>query len=161
MNEAQVASAICPICAGINEPILSVHTLIRPDDIVLRTDTVVAIINSFFIKGSEGHIIVVPVQHFRSLYELPDEIGSAIFHQSKRIAIAMRQAYPGCEGITLQQNNERSGGQHAFHYHTHIIPRYHDDLFGREVQKGVRTPASEAERAKFAQLMRDELNILQ
>lgn len=157
MSQTQIPTGVCPICAGIIEPILSEHTLIKPDDIVFRTDTVVAVVNSYFIKGSEGHIIVVSSKHYRNLYELPDEVGSEIFQLSKRIAVAMRQTYPGCEGITLQQNNERSGGQHALHYHLHIIPRYHTDLFGTEILKGERTPAPEVERAKFGQLMRDAL----
>lgn len=161
MNKAETSSDICPICAGISRPILSDHTLIKPDDIVLRTDTVAAIVNSFFIRGSEGHVIVVPVRHYKDLYELPDEIGSVVFQQAKRIAVAMRQTYPECVGITLQQNNEHSGGQHAFHYHLHVIPRYDGDLFETEVQTGARTPAPEMERAKFGQLMRDALASMQ
>ena len=157
MSENRHESDICPICAGINEPILSEHTLIKPDDIIFRADTVVAVINSFFIQGSEGHVIVVPVQHYKNLYEVPDEVGDAIFQLSKRIAIAMRRTYPGCEGITILQNNERSGGQHALHYHLHIIPRYQSDLFGTEVQRGSRTPASEEKRAEYGRLMRGAL----
>ena len=73
----------------------------------------------------------------------------------------MRQTYPGCEGITVQQNNERSGGQHALHYHLHIIPRYRSDLFGIEIPTGERTPAPEAERAKFGQLIQEALAVMQ
>lgn len=157
MSETQMLPDVCPICAGINESISSEHTLIKPDDIVFRTDTVVAVVNSFFIQGSEGHVIVVPLKHYKNLYELPDRVGTEIFQLSKRIAVAMRQTYPACEGITLQQNNERSGGQHALHYHLHVIPRYKGDLFGTEIQTGARTPAPETERAKFSKLIRDAL----
>lgn len=153
-----MSSGVCPICAGIGEQFSPEHTLIKSDDIVFKTDTVAALVNSFFIQGSEGHIIVVPTKHYKNIYELPDEVGSEIFQLSKRIAIAMRQTYPGCEGITIQQNNERSGGQHAPHYHLHIIPRYHSDLFGTEIQTGERNPAPEAERAKFSRLMQRALD---
>jgi histidine triad (HIT) family protein len=157
MSETQMPLDVCPICAGINEPILIDQTLIKSEDIVFRTDSVVALVNSFFIQGSEGHVIVVPAVHYKNLYELPDEVGSEIFQLSKLIAIAMRQAYPGCEGITVQQNNERSGGQHALHYHLHVIPRYHGDLFGTEMPTGERTPAPEAERARFSRLIQEAL----
>jgi histidine triad (HIT) family protein len=35
--------------------------------------------------------------------------------------------------VTLRQNNEPAGDQHAFHYHMHIFPRYVGDNFNANV----------------------------
>jgi len=59
----------------------------------------------------------------------------------KQIAVAMKTLYD-CDGITLLQNNEPAGGQHAFHYHLHIFPRYEgDDLHLHMGNKQLADPA--------------------
>jgi len=50
------------------------------------------------------------------------------------MAIAMKRTYK-CDGITMRQNNEPAGNQHAFHYHHHIFPRYDDDSFNENMTK--------------------------
>ena len=46
----------------------------------------------------------------------------------------MKNAYK-CDGITLRQNNEPAGDQHAMHYHLHIFPRYDGDKFNINLTK--------------------------
>ena len=59
----------------------------------------------------------------------------------------MKKAY-GCEGVTVQQNNEPTGGQHAFHYHLHLFPRYENDNIHQHMSnKRTTTPK---ERSGFA-----------
>lgn len=57
---------------------------------------------------------------------MPAEVDQQIMKIAKRVAVALKDLRK-CEGITLQQNNEPDGGQHALHYHMHIFPRYKDD----------------------------------
>src|SRR5581483_2017681 len=95
----------CPICIGFRDT-SSPDTLIRPSDFVYEDDTVIALINTFFMgTKNAGHVIVVPKQHYESLYTLPDKVGHRIFDISKKIAIAMKEAYK-CDGIKIMQNNE-------------------------------------------------------
>lgn len=115
----------CPICLGV-EGIESEHTLLLKQDLVYQDDMVSAFINSFWIKNNPGHVIVVPNKHYENIYDIPDDVASHIHKIAKKIALAMKKAYK-CEGITILQNNEPAGNQHAFHYHMHIFPRYTND----------------------------------
>lgn len=124
----------CPICLGI-QGIENEHTYLRRADLVINDGTVSAFINSFWIAGNEGHVIIVPNQHYENLYDVPAEVGRQIFTMSQRMALAMKEAYQ-CDGITLRQNNEPAGDQHAFHYHLHVFPRYKDDNFNQQAVDG-------------------------
>jgi len=124
---------VCPICLGV-QGIENEVTLLKQADLVFRDDVVSVWINSFWIKGNDGHVIVVPNGHYEAIYEVPDTVGHRIFEVSKLMSSVMKEAYE-CDGITLRQNNEPAGDQHAFHYHLHIFPRYDHDNFNMELTK--------------------------
>jgi len=42
------------------------------------------------------------------------------------VACAIRLAL-NSDGISLLQSNEQAAGQHVFHFHFHLIPRFMDD----------------------------------
>lgn len=123
----------CPICLG-NSGTENDDTLLRQADLVFHDHLVTVWLNSFWIKGNEGHIIIVPNEHFENIYDLSDDVGRRIFEVSKLMSKAIKETYY-CDGITLRQNNEPAGDQHAFHYHLHIFPRYKDDNFNQELTK--------------------------
>jgi len=144
---------VCPICLGVSGA-ESEDTLLRLTDIVYIDEFVTAFINSFWIKNNPGHVIVVPNDHYENLYDLPNDLGSHIFAVAKKISIAMKKAYK-CDGITTFQNNEPAGGQHAFHYHFHIFPRYtNDDLHANMMNKQLADPAK---RKEYADKLRAKL----
>ena len=124
---------ICPICLG-NQGIESDDTLLKQADLVFSDDVVMVWVNSFWVSGNEGHVIIVPKEHFENIYELSSRVGHRIFEVSKLLSKAIKQSY-GCDGITVRQNNEPAGDQHAFHYHMHIFPRYEGDSFNQELTK--------------------------
>jgi histidine triad (HIT) family protein len=115
----------CPICLGVNG-IENDDTYIKQSDIVYKDDTVTAFIGSFFVGDNPGHVIVVPNEHFENIYDLPEGVGYRIFDIAKLSAKALKETRE-CEGITTLQNNEPAGGQHAFHYHFHVFPRFEND----------------------------------
>lgn len=117
----------CPICLGV-QGIENEDTMLRQADLVYKDDLVSVFINSFFIDGNEGHLIVVPNKHFESLYDIDPEYAHKIIDVSQKMALILKKAYQ-CDGITIRQNNEPASSQHAFHYHMHIFPRYNDDKF--------------------------------
>lgn len=123
----------CPICLGVNG-IENEDTLLKQADLVIKDDLVSAFINSFWIDTAKGHVIVVPNDHYENLFDIPEEVGNRIFEVSKKVALAMKESYK-CDGITLRQNNEPTGDQHAFHYHQHIFPRYDGDSFNVNMTK--------------------------
>ncbi len=145
---------ICPICLG-NSGVENEHTLLKQADLVFRDELVSVWINSFWITGNEGHLIVVPNHHYETIYDLPETVGHRVFDVAKRMSAAMKQAY-GCDGITLRQNNEPAGDQHAFHYHLHIFPRYEGDNFNVELTKKSFL-SDERERVKFAEKIQEKL----
>ncbi len=88
---------------------------------------------------TRGHALVIPREHSRNLYEVPDEDISRTGAAAKRLAQRMRDRL-GCDGINLLNSTEPAAWQTVFHYHVHVIPRYEDDplqLPGRpqEVEK--------------------------
>lgn len=124
---------VCPICLS-NQGIENEDTLLKQSDLVFRDELVSVWINSFWIKGNEGHVIIVTNEHFENIYDLSDEVGNRVFHVSKLMSKAIKVTY-SCDGITLRQNNEPAGDQHAFHYHLHVFPRYEGDNFNQELTK--------------------------
>jgi histidine triad (HIT) family protein len=121
---------ICPICIGI-QGVENADTMLKQADLVYKDDLTSVFMNSFFIDGNEGHLIVVPNKHFENLYDLESEYAHTIMDTVQKMAVVVRTAY-NCDGITLRQNNEPAGDQHAFHFHLHIFPRYEGDKFNTE-----------------------------
>jgi len=117
----------CPICLAV-QGIESEETMIKQDDTVYRDDLVMAAISSKFIKNNPGHVIVFPMKHYENIFDLPEEEANRIMKVAKEIALAMKKIRQ-CDGVVLQQNNEPAAGQHAFHYHMHVIPRFDGDDF--------------------------------
>ena len=137
----------CPICLGINKT-EDEKTLIRPTDIVYSDETVTVFINSYFMGKNAGHVIVVPNVHYENIFDLPNDVGQHIFNISQKMAIVIKKAYK-TDGITIKQNNEPAGDQHAFHYHLHVFPRYENDNFNSILPEQKRL-APQEERATYA-----------
>jgi histidine triad (HIT) family protein len=111
----------CPFCAlasGVDNA--------RQQDIVRRTAGAMAFISPRWWPNNQGHVLVVPVQHYENLYDLPDTAGHAVHDLVRDVAIAIRATY-GCGGTSTRQHNEPAGDQNAWHYHVHVFPRYTGD----------------------------------
>jgi histidine triad (HIT) family protein len=89
-------------------------TKIFEDDVVL----------SFLDIGpvSDGHVLVIPKQHFNRVDECPSDLLSEVGSRLGPIASAVMKAM-GCEGYNVLCNNGRAAGQLVEHLHFHIIPR--------------------------------------
>lgn len=138
---------ICPICLGVNES-ESTDTLMRPTDIIYKDELVTGFINSFFVGKNAGHAIVVPNEHFENIYDLPSEVGHRVFDIAKKLSLTMKEVY-SCDGITIRQNNEPAGDQHAFHFHLHVFPRYKNDGYNT-VQPADKRLVDPKERSAYA-----------
>jgi histidine triad (HIT) family protein len=116
-------------------------------DIFYKDDLATGFINSFSLGGVTGNALIVPNKHFEHIYELPREYGHRAFELLQKTAVAMKKAY-GCDGITTLQCNEPAGGQHALHYHHHVMQRYADDGFMSKIVN--KTPAPKEKKAEYA-----------
>ena len=76
--------------------------------------------------ATKGHALILPKDHYRNLYDLPEEVAAEAFKMAKKIALKMKEKL-GCDGVNIVQNNEETAGQTVFHFHMHVIPRYKDD----------------------------------
>ena len=141
----------CPICLAING-IENEDTWIKQEDIFYRDDFVMGFISSKFIKGNEGHPLIVSNKHYENIYDLPEKIGYRIFDLGKKTAIALKKLR-NCDGVTLVQNNEPASDQHAFHYHLHIISRFKNDNFHKEFWNAKKS--NPEDRIQYAQNLRN------
>ncbi len=144
----------CPICLGVTRT-ESDKTLMRATDIVYSDELVTVFINSFFMGKNAGHVIVVPNEHYENMYDLPEPVGHHIFDVAKKCSRAIKTVY-NADGITIQQNNEPAGDQHAFHYHLHVFPRYENDGFNNIAPEQKRLAAPD-ERQTYAEKLKPVL----
>ncbi len=86
-----------------------------------------------------GHTLVLPKTPARNILDCPPDYLAHAMLVAQKIAKAQQAAF-GASGITVQQFNERSGGQVVFHLHVHVIPR-HDG-------EALKAPASVQEKAE-------------
>ena len=95
-------------------------------DVFFRNEVCTAYIAGKWWKAAPGHVIVMPNAHIENLYDMPEDIGHAIFDVSKRVALALRELYK-CDGVSTRQHNEPAGNQDVWHFHLHVFPRRVDD----------------------------------
>lgn len=76
--------------------------------------------------AGKGHALILPKQHYKDLYEIPDEVVQRAIVLAKKMITVMTEALE-CDGFNLIQNNGAAAGQTVFHFHIHLIPRYRDD----------------------------------
>ena len=92
--------------------------------IVFEDNDVAVLLNPFPLN--DGHALVVPRQHIRNVYDLPEHLAGPILSTAARVARAAKQAF-SADGVTLRQNNDAASDQHLFHFHLHVIPRFRGD----------------------------------
>lgn len=76
--------------------------------------------------ATKGHALIIPKDHYKNLYELPEDTASRVMLLAKKMAAQMTDKLH-CDGFNLVQNNGEVAGQTVLHFHMHLIPRYKDD----------------------------------
>jgi histidine triad (HIT) family protein len=71
----------------------------------------------------DGHVLVLPKAPSRNLLDVAPEDLSRLMAAVQKVARAAKEAF-AADGITVQQFNERAGGQIIFHTHVHVLPRF-------------------------------------
>ena len=91
---------------------------------VIFEDEVVKVIMDVSPR-SNGHLLVLPKDHYQDLYDISDNVLSHIMSVARKMGELLTEKL-GCEGITLEQNNGIS--QEVKHFHLHIIPKYTEEV---------------------------------
>ncbi len=76
--------------------------------------------------------MVVPKEHWQTIYEIPEKALADIFAAVKTLSVAVKKAV-GAEGISILQFNEMAAGQSVRHFHVHVIPRFRGDAISKFV----------------------------
>lgn len=72
---------------------------------------------------TKGHTLLVPKQHVKDLFEMPEDVARNLYAAAPKIANAIKDAFNPV-GLNTVNNNGAFAGQSVFHYHLHFIPRY-------------------------------------
>ena len=107
----------CVFCKIINKE--------APSNIIYEDELICCFLDIDPIN--EGHVLIVPKNHYHNIDEIDDKILLKIIQLSKKITKTLNKVY-NCDGYTMMQN----GGIFTDfgHFHMHIFPRYKNDQFG-------------------------------
>jgi len=101
-----------------------------PASIVYEDDRALAFMDLH--PANVGHTLVVPREHWETIYDIPEKVLADLFAVVKRISFAVKKAV-GAEGISILQFNEGAAGQSVRHFHVHVIPRFKGDTISKFV----------------------------
>lgn len=99
----------------------------RPAAFVLRSQSYAAFMDHMPINP--GHVLVVTVEHYETLLDLPPGEAGPLFELVRRVAKAVK-AFTKADGIHIGVNNGRASNQLVPHLHVHIVPRFFGDAPG-------------------------------
>jgi histidine triad (HIT) family protein len=102
--------------------------------------------------NNPGHTLVIPKEHYKNIFDLPQEIWLEMAKTAYTLAPVIKESMVA-DGINIAMNNEPAAHQIVFHAHIHIIPRLHGDPH----QPWVGTPYAEGEAEKVAEKIRNAL----
>lgn len=74
----------------------------------------------------DGHILVIPKKHVKSILDCDLETLSAVFKTVKTVSNYLTEKC-GYNGVNLLNASDESAGQSVAHFHIHIIPRKNGD----------------------------------
>ncbi|MBH5316437.1 HIT family protein [Paenibacillus sp. GSMTC-2017] len=98
---------------------------IEPDlNVVFENELITCVldINPF----NEGHLLILPKQHYWDVEELDSKTAYSIMDASKKLSIVLKSLFKPA-GISICQNGGKFND--LTHYHMHLIPRYEGDGF--------------------------------
>lgn len=101
--------AFCEIVAGR-----------QPAAVIYEDDRTLAFLDIAPVRP--GHALIVPKVHYPSLFEVPGEVGRAMWQAARVVGRGLLDAL-GAKGLNVGMNVGRAAGQEIMHAHLHLIPR--------------------------------------
>src|SRR5215467_4672639 len=77
---------------------------------------------------NNGHVLVVPREHYESLEDVPRDLALHLYKLTLDLGPAIRRV-AGSDDLNIIVNSGDAAGQDEPHYHVHIIPRREGDGF--------------------------------
>ncbi len=103
-----------------------------PHEIVDETRHALAFMDAH--PAAYGHALVIPKRHADDIWELSPDDGRAVWDLTHRLAHAVRESLEP-DGLNLFCANRRAAWQSEFHFHIHVVPRWHGDPLVRNWQE--------------------------
>ena len=115
-GETMSECLFCAIAAGAQKA-----------EVILERPGAIAFLDKY--PAARGHAVVIPRAHAATLVELGDEAVGDLFLGVKAV---MRKVAAALRPVAMHVgwNHGREAGQHVFHLHVHVLPRYADGGFG-------------------------------
>lgn len=106
----------CIFCKIINKEI--------PAEFLEETDNFIVINDAHPV--SDGHCLIIPKKHYKTLFDMPNLYGNEVMHLTKKHGLRLLNEQKGT-GIKVVQNNFEAAGQVVPHVHIHVIPFIKDE----------------------------------
>ncbi len=100
-----------------------------PANLVYESPGAVAFLDKY--PATRGHTLVIPRHHAPTLLDLPEEHIEGLFRAVKEVQAKVARAFEPI-AFNVGWNHGRAAGQHVFHLHVHVLPRFAGS--GRGVQ---------------------------
>lgn len=94
--------------------------------------------------AAPGHALIIPKEHYKDIFELPEEVAQALYPLAKKISERIKKATQA-EGVNIIQNNGEPAGQSVHHFHLHIVPRKSNDGITLNKSSNLNTTLEELE----------------
>lgn len=105
---------------------------------------------------NSGHTLVIPVQHYDTLLQMPIEKVGSLYATIPIIARAIVSAVKA-DGFNVGQNNGIAANQIVSHVHVHIVPRFSND--SPDGRWPARRVASQTELEQIARTIKQNLAV--
>lgn len=93
----------------------------RPAEVIFESETTVAFLDRFPV--ARGHTLVVPRHHAATLLDLEEGAAGALFGGLVEV-VDLLSATLRPVGFNIGWNHGAAAGQHVFHLHVHVLPRF-------------------------------------
>jgi histidine triad (HIT) family protein len=100
-----------------------------PAAVVHESPGAVAFLDAF--PATRGHVLVVPRLHAPTLLDLDESVIGELFKTVSEVQRKVQKALQPL-GMNVGWNHGKPAGQHVFHLHVHILPRFQEG--GRGIQ---------------------------
>ncbi len=97
----------------------------RPEEVILENCKAYAKYDKYPV--SQGHLLIIPKRHFRSVIEATEEELSALWNLLTMARSYLDEKFTP-DGYNIGINDGTAAGQTVMHLHIHLIPRYVGDI---------------------------------
>lgn len=119
---------------------------------IFEDDMCIAILD--IAPATNGHILLMPKEHYMIMPMVPDEVLGHLGVISKMLSDLLKEVMD-CIDVTIFMANGAAAGQQSQHFMMHVIPRYEKDGINFNLGSG---KINDSELEEVAQKLKDQLS---